>query len=171
MSETQSGSAVVAQSSTSAEASIDSLFGDDGSLTPADEVQEVSVQMSAEEILDEFAPAKLDQIKENIHDLPGTKQELCEYHVEKLDVEIDEDAGGENALKVVEQKAETRPVEERIRLDEASHNQYDEHLDECPKCGEEDVGASRQILQTRSADESGTEIAHLECGCVTRHTD
>ena len=170
---TQSGSTAVAQFDTSAEMDIDSLF-EGGELVEAGSVECESDgrELTDREVLVEFAPEKLEKIEDKHESLPGTKDQLIAHHAGKVRERVDVSAADDESspLRVTISQADTRSVDERIALDE-NEQEYDETLDECPKCGEEEVGASRQILQTRSADESGTEIAHLECGCVTRHTD
>lgn len=46
-----------------------------------------------------------------------------------------------------------------------------QQLTECPKCGAGGVETFTQILQTRAADESGTEVTRTTCGCTLRRTD
>lgn len=44
-------------------------------------------------------------------------------------------------------------------------------IDECPECEEENVRVNTIEVQTRAADESGTQISKSSCGCTYKRSD
>lgn len=164
---------------TTVDATVDSFFDDSGSLVGPEQVEASAETTTVEEpeaILEVLNPDKLDKIDEKFEDLPGTREELVEFHAEKERQNVDgtvtvTEAGGSAPLEVTVHQSDVPTFEERLESLNTD-NEVEGHVDKCDKCGEENVAiVEKQVLQTRAADESGTELAHLDCGCTTRHTD
>lgn len=173
---------------TSVSADMETLFDDDGRLISPEEAVEVEVggevpdpsEMDAEAFLAEVAPERLETIEAQFEDLPGTRGELVEYHARKVINEAEErgealHVGGDGELftHTIHQDERGETVSELLkRLDEEDDAEADgQTIEECPKCGAENVSADTVELQTRAADESGTQVTKTGCGCTLRNYD
>ena len=160
----------------SASGDVSALFDDDGSLVPAEEADEatsktVDVEEDAEAFLAEVAPERLENIEQKAGSLPGTREDLIEFQARKVIKEAEERGEAlhvESGITFTVHQEETEDKWDAVDKDD---NAMGDTLDECPKCGAEDVSASQVEIQTKGADESGTQVTKTECGCTIRRTD
>jgi DNA-directed RNA polymerase subunit M/transcription elongation factor TFIIS len=163
----------------SADGDVMTFFDDDGSLIPAEQADEVAsnettvdVEEDAEAFLAEVAPERLASVEKKAGNLPGTREELIEFQARKVIKQAEE--RGE-ALHVesggVEFTVHQEPSKDKWAAVDNTMNEDGKTLDECPKCGAEDVSASQVEIQTKGADESGTQVTKTGCGCTIRRTD
>jgi len=162
-----------------ADGDVMTFFDDDGSLIPAEQADEVAsnettvdVEEDAEAFLAEVAPERLASVEKKAGNLPGTREELIEFQARKVIKQAEE--RGE-ALHVesggVEFTVHQVPSKDKWAALDNTMNEDGKTLDECPKCGAEDVSASQVEIQTKGADESGTQVTKTGCGCTIRRTD
>jgi len=169
---------------TSVDADVSGLFDESGMLVSADEVGQVgsnntvSVDDDAEAYLEAVAPGKLSQIKSTFESLPGTLDELVKYHARKVAKEHGDSVrttdGDVRFTITTHRKERSEDVSEVLRkLDEESTDDETDgtRIAVCPECGAEDVTGHTVEMQTRAADESGTQITKTSCGCTFRRTD
>jgi len=159
---------------TSTSAETDVLFDEDGSLVEAGELARKTEfePATTEEWLAAAAPERLAKLEDNLEELPGTKQELLEREIRRLLREAEEegrsvipDVTGESvAFEVVEhQVAMDDKVTDVERDDWHPLGEEPTRVDECPKCGAEDVRAWPFTMQTRAADEGETRFTKMDC--------
>lgn len=123
-------------------------------------------------------PDLLSEIDSKVDRQPGTREQYLRHRAKKLSRilgtdEVEVEVEGDDSVSGV---VITTQQEERADIwagvDEDDDTDAGEQtLDECPKCGATDVSASTVELQTRSADESGTQVTKTACGCTLRRTD
>jgi DNA-directed RNA polymerase subunit M/transcription elongation factor TFIIS len=131
---------------------------------------------SDEEFLGLVAPQRLVKIDEKTDEgaskfLGMTREELIEYHAEKEmndEGDVTVDASGAASFSITMHQEESE--DKFAGLDDEVSN-GGTHIAECPKCGAEDVTGSTVELQTRAADESGTQVTKTSCGCTLRNYD
>lgn len=165
---------------TTIKGSISPLFDDSGSLVSADELE---ASRSPTDVFDEWLAnndkAAYDRYKNAFYsnEFPGkSRTELLKGAVRMaisrakdenrtLIMPSEDDLSG-SALEFI-----THQQVRRDRVLDDSSDDSGTHMDECPKCGTEDITASTVELQTRAADESGTLITKTSCGCTFRRND
>lgn len=162
----------------------DALFDEDGSLIEADNAVD-SLQATAvtpdddpEAFLRQHAPGRLETINAGHEGMPFSRDDLLAHHARKvadeLDIDADDMAQPAFSLNIrQDQRQATRSALTRLKQADEDTETPDEAdtLDECPKCGAENVTAHTVEQQTRAADESGTQITKTGCGCTIRRTD
>lgn len=172
---------------TSGNATVDSLFDESGNLISAEDATDVEVAADGEfevedpeAFLAEVAPDRLESIEAKFQALPGTREELMTYQAQKVIKQAEErgeplhvESGGELLEVTIHQDEREETVSDVLRkLEEEQDVDVDDaDLDECPKCGAEHVSADTVEMQTRAADESGTQLTKTSCGCTFRRTD
>lgn len=141
-------------------------------MDPSDQERSVAPDEDPEAFLEAVAPERLERIQEKFDELPGTRDDLLTYHARKVLKEAEErgeDLHVSGGLTITHHQEERPDIWAGVDSDEQDAGE--QSFDECPKCGAEDVSASTVELQTRAADESGTQVTKTSCGCTIRRTD
>lgn len=168
----------------SVEGSIDSknagstvgLFNDDGSIIDADELVAREAGSPPSSVEEWFEAAGHEEVLKNIkvnHEALGFKMSaLVERHIRKITKMAAE--RGESvpplpvsiAFDITDEQSGHEPFDEKVKTDEGK---FDTEV-HCGVC-DEMVDATKMVLQTRAADESGTIITLTKCGHNSRHND
>ncbi|RKD88685.1 zinc ribbon domain-containing protein [Halopiger aswanensis] len=164
------------QQAISVDGSLEGIFEPDGSLRPAKQIVATGGQelTSLEEWLEAVAPDRLARIDEQVDELPATRAELINHHVQKILEEAEADGRTVTPRPKLEQPTLVITYHQRerepIMAESAGDDPDVDSMVDCPKCGEK-VETRTELKQLRSADEAETRIYHGTCGCTWREDD
>ncbi|WP_317175952.1 transcription factor TFIIS [Halomontanus rarus] len=161
------------QQAVSVDGSLEGIFEPDGSLRPATRIVETGGEESMAAWLEAVAPDRLATIDERVDELPATRTELLDHHVQKI---LEEAEHGQTVAPTPDLETSTLVItyHQRERGPIVAESTGDDleggSMVDCPKCGET-VEMRTELKQLRSADESETRIHHGTCGCTWRDDD